>query len=365
MQSLDQFLATIRPPMTPVLIVRRSALEANIAAMQAACDAAGVRLRAHGKMHKTSQLGRAQIQAGAVGLCCQTIGEAEAYAAAGIADLLVTSPMPPWGWPRLAAIARDARVAAVVDSAAQIDLARLAASAAGVTLGIVIDVDPGMHRTGAAPQDVVALARHVTGATSLRYDGIQAYSGQLQHVSDRTARTEANASATAMVKALVAELVAAVLAPPVVTGGGTGTYALDLAAGVYTELQCGSYALMDVEYTDCGAPVDDWPFAPALFVAASVVSARHPTHVACDAGLKAVAVDGPAARVVSPMGCSWRAMGDEHGAIIGSDLPGEGALVFLQPGHCDPTINLYDALFVVDEDGALERWPIDARRVTA
>ncbi len=365
MQSLDHFLATVRPPMTPVLIVRRSAMEANIAVMQAACDAAGVRLRAHGKMHKTARLGRAQIQAGAVGLCCQTVGEAEAYAAAGIADLLVTSPPPPWGWPRLAAIAREARVASVVDSAAQIDLAQLAASAAGVTLGIVIDVDPGLHRTGVAPHDAVALARHVTTATRLRYDGIQAYSGQLQHVADLAARTTANASATAMVKALVAELVAAGLAPPVVTGGGTGTYALDLAAGGFTELQCGSYALMDVEYTDCGAPAGDWAFAPALFIATSVVSARHPTHVTCDAGLKAVSVDGPAARVVSSPGTTWRPMGDEHGAIIGKDLPGEGELVFLQPGHCDPTINLYDALFVADEDGRLERWPIDARRVTA
>ena len=365
MQPLADFLAAVRPPSTPALIVRRAALDANIAVLQAACDAAGVRLRAHGKMHKCSTLGRAQVAAGAIGLCCQTVGEAEAFARGGIADLLVTSPPPAWGWARLAAVAGQARTAAVIDSARQVGLAQAAAAAAGVTLGIVIDVDPGMQRTGVAPGEVAALVGQVRAAPHLRYDGIQCYAGNLQHIADRTARAAANAAATAVLRTLVAALDAAGLAPPVVTGGGTGTYALDLAAGVYTELQCGSYALMDIEYGDCDGPAGDWPFLPALFVAASIVSAHHASHVTCDAGLKAVSTDGPPARVLVPGGATWRAFGDEHGAIAGDDLPGEGALVFLQHGHCDPTINLYDALLVADEDGALERWPVDARRVTA
>lgn len=365
MQPLADFLAMLRPPLTPVLIVRRAALMANLSAMQAACDAAGVGLRAHGKMHKCSALGRLQVAGGAAGLCCQSVGEADAFARGGIADLLVTSPPPPWGWARLAAVAGTARLAAVVDSAAQIALAAAAATAAGVTLGIVVDIDTGQRRTGVRPGAVAALAAQAGASPGLRYDGIQAYSGHLQHVADRAARAAANADATAAVQALVAELTVAGLAPRVVTGGGTGTYALDLAGGVYTELQCGSYALMDVEYGDCGAPEGEWAFAPALFVAASVVSAQQATHITCDAGLKALSSDGPAARVVSPSGTTWRAMGDEHGAIIGDALPAEGELVFLQPGHADPTINLHDALFVADEDGTLERWPVDARRVTA
>ncbi len=364
MQPLAAFLATIRPPSTPVLVVRRAALAANLAVMQAACDAAGVRLRAHGKMHKCGMIGRAQVAAGAVGLCCQTVGEAEAFARAGIADLLVTSPPPPWGWARLAEAAEQARIAAVVDSAAQVALANAAAAAMGTVLGIMVDIDPGMHRTGVAHGQVAGLIRQVRAARHLRYDGVQAYAGNLQHIAARADRAAANAAMTAALKSLVAQLDAAGLAPPAVTGAGTGTYALDLAAGVYTELQCGSYALMDVEYADCDAPEDHWPFAPAVFVVTTVVSAQHAGHVTCDAGLKAVALDGPPPRVVAPAGATWRAMGDEHGMITGPHSPGEGGLVFLQPGHCDPTINLYDALFAADEQGGLERWPVDARRVT-
>jgi len=180
-----------------------------------------------------------------------------------------------------------------------------------------------------------------------------------------------------------------------VTGGGTGTYQQDLAGGVFNEIQAGSYVFMDVEYEDCGA-VDGqaWPFEQALFIAASVVSTRHKTHVVCDAGLKAHSVDGPPARVVAgaPQGARWRPMGDEHAAIFHpqmmgvlkaagvdfagaitaadedaaipwpADAPKVGDIVWLQPGHIDPTINLYDALLVVDEDGGFETWPVDARR---
>ena len=199
----------------------------------------------------------------------------------------------------------------------------------------------------------------------------------------------------------MADLNAAGLAPEIISGGGTGTYASDIASGVFTELQAGSYAFMDVEYEDCGAPDGGaWPFAPALFLAASVVSANHKSHVTCDLGLKAHSVDGPLARVEggAAPGSRWRPMGDEHGAIfhpemtgllrqIGaggvspaqaidtldadaavpwpSDSPGAGEIVWLQPGHCDPTVNLHDALYVVSEDGSSEVWRIDARRVTA
>lgn len=366
MQSLDEFLARVSPPMTPVAVVRRAALDANLAALQAACDAAGVRLRAHGKMHKCPALARAQVAAGAVGLCCQTVGEAEAYAAAGLTDLLVTAPLAPWGAARLAALAAaGVRIAAVADSEAQLARLDAAARAAGTVLDLVIDVDLGLRRAGAAVADAPRLAALAAGAAGLRFAGCQAYLGHLQHLADLPARAAANAAATAALAGLVGVLRDAGLPPAAVTGGGTGTFALDLAGGVFTELQAGSYALMDVEYTDCGAPGGGgWPFGAALFVAATVVSARHATHVTCDAGLKALSADGPAARVVSHAGATYRSFGDEHGAIIGGQLPGEGALVWLQPGHCDPTINLHDALFVADEDGRLERWPVSARRVT-
>ena len=144
------------------------------------------------------------------------------------------------------------------------------------------------------------------------------------------------------------------------TGGGTGTAYMDLAAGVYTELQPGSYAVMDVEYGDLG----DLPFAPALFLAASVVSANHVSHVTCDAGHKALHSNGPVSRVVQPAGSAYKPMGDEHGAIVPPGGLAEGDLVWLQPGHVDPTVALHDAFFLADEDGRLERWAIDGRRAS-
>ncbi|WP_017668321.1 alanine racemase [Sandarakinorhabdus sp. AAP62] len=359
MQSLPDFLARVKPPITPALVVRRAVMMANLAAMQAACAERGVRLRAHGKMHKCSALGRLQIEMGAVGLCCQTVGEAETYVHAGIGDVLVTAPVPAWGWLRLAALARTARVGAVMDSAAQIAEAATAALAAGVVLDAHVDVDPGMARAGVAPAGAVALAAAIAGQKGLRYAGIQAYCGHHQHLSPAE-RAAAHAEWTARLVTVVAELRAAGLAPEQITGGGTGTAAMDLAAGVYTELQPGSYAVMDVEYGDLG----DLPFAPALFLAASVVSANHASHVTCDAGHKALHPNGPMSRVVQPAGSVYKPMGDEHGAIVPPSGVGEGDLVWLQPGHVDPTVALHDAFFVAEEDGRLERWPIDARRAS-
>lgn len=390
--------AGARLPQTPALVLRRPALERNLARTQAACDAAGVRLRAHGKTHKCSTLGRLQVTGGAVGLCAQTVGEAEAFVAGGIADVLVSAPVPAWGAARLATLAAGgARVSAVADDDGQVARLGAAARAAGAELGVLVDVDLGQHRSGAAPGEAAALARTITTTPGLRYGGVQAYMGHLQHVSDLARRRAAVEAATRRLAALVAELTTAGLAPAVVTGGGTGTCTLDLAGGVFTELQAGSSAVMDAEYAACDAPGGGaWPFEPALVLAASVVSRRHLTHVTVDAGLKALSVDGPPARVVAgaAAGSLWRPMGDEHGAIfpsgsaswlreVGGDPLAFGEavdradaappfeagaspepVVWLQPGHCDPTVNLHDAFLVLGENGGWERWSIDARRVT-
>lgn len=374
------------PAQTPSLVIERAALIGNLETMQRACDSGGVALRPHGKMHKCSTIGRMQVELGAVGLCCQTVGEAEAFARGGLKDLLVSAPSPAWGPGRLVAIVREtgARIAAVCDSAAQIERLGQAAISAGVELGALVDVNIGMHRVGCTPGDAPELVQIILDTPGLRYEGVQAYFGHLQHLSE--GRAEANAAGTARLQTLVEELTALGLAPPKVTGGGSGTYAMDIANGVFSELQCGSYALMDAEYEACRGPEGDWPFRQALFVAASVVSAKHKTHVTIDVGLKATSMDVPP-RVLGGASPSsqWRSLGDEHGAILhpavrGADVdaidadpsipwpkdaPREGDIVWLQPGHCDPTINLFDAFFVTREDGGLDRWPIDARRVSA
>lgn len=388
-------IAGFTPPQTPLLVLRRAALLRNLETMQRLCTDAGVRLRAHGKTHKCSTLGRLQVETGAVGLCAQTVGEAEAFVRGGIADVLVTAPHPAWGPARLATLAKGGgRIGATVDHQDQIERLGAAARAAGVTLDCVIDIDPGTHRTGAHPSRIVELARLAAAAEGLKYAGVQAYAGHLQHIADVPARKAGDAAMTRGLAGVVEDLRAANLAPGVVTGGGTGTHAWDLASGVFTELQAGSYAVMDVEYEACSAPEGEWPFEQALFVVASVISANHKSHVTADAGFKAMASDGPPARVAhgAAAGSLWRPMGDEHGMILHpsgipalkggnfveavdaldadeaapwpEDAPRADGLVWLQPGHCDPTINLYDALHVVAEDGSFERWAVDARRVS-
>lgn len=354
------------PPVTPALVLDRAALERNLQAMQHRCTAAGVRLRAHGKMHKCSTIARRQVELGAAGVCAQTIGEAEAFAAVGIPDILITAPVALNSAARVAALADRTRIAAVADDSRLIETLAGAARSVGAEIGLVVDVDLGQRRSGCLPEEAPALARLAAAAKGLRYDGIQAYVGHLQHLDDLAARRTANETATARLRALVETLTGAGLAPGKVTGGGTGTYAYDLAGGVFTEIQAGSYAVMDAEYDDCGAPDGaPWPFAPAMYVASTVVSVRQPTHATLDAGLKALSTDGKMAKV---LGCGegwrFRFQGDEHGAAIppeGQALPGLGETIWLQPGHCDPTVNLYDAFLVWTGEG-YERWPIDARR---
>ena len=381
---------------TPVLVIIREVLERNLDLMQARCNAARVGLRAHGKMHKCSTLARLQMGKGARGICAQTIAEAEAFAAGGISDMLLTSPVSLKDASRVIALMSRTRIAAVVDDPLLVTALGSTARAAGRELDLLVDVDLGQHRTGVGSEAVVALAKTIAATTGTRFIGIQGYLGHLQHIHSARERMAANEAAVGALSGVLDRLKAVGLAPRIVTGGGTGTHTSDLATGVFTEIQAGSYALMDAEYGACEASTDPrWPFAPALFLAASVISARHRTHVTIDAGVKTLSTDGPAARVVAgaPDGSIWRGMGDEHGAIVHPsaldifkasaagplalqkaidsadielaapvDAPKLGDTIWLQPGHCDPTINLHEAFLVLEPDGSWSRWPIDARR---
>lgn len=383
---------------TPLLVLVRETLERNLDLMQARCDAAGVKLRAHGKMHKCSTLAKLQIAKGAVGVCAQTVGEAEAFAASGIANILLTSPASIKDAHRVAALATRGKFAAVVDDRILAEALAAAARARGVVLDLLADIDLGQRRTGVRPNEVVEFTGAIAAISGTRFAGIQGYAGHLQHISDPRARTLANDKALGVLAAIVGDLRAANLEPETVSGGGTGTHTSDLAGGVFTEIQAGSYAVMDAQYGACGGPDGGtWPFSAALALASTVVSARHRTHVTVDAGFKALSADGPPAKILSGAAAVsiWSGMGDEHGAIFhpaalraleGSrqdplafeaaiaaadvalpppfDAPKIGDTVWLQPGHCDPTINLHDAFFVAEPDGSWSRWPIDARRRT-
>ncbi|HXQ15688.1 MAG TPA: DSD1 family PLP-dependent enzyme, partial [Caulobacteraceae bacterium] len=330
----------------------------------------GLKLRPHAKTHKSVDIARRQIAAGALGVCCAKLGEAEALADGGIAGMLITSPIV--GEPavaRLAALAaRSPTLMHCCDHPDAVGAIGAAAKAAGVTITLLVDLDPGLRRTGvASAEDAVALARQIADHEALRFGGLQFYCGAEQHIEAYADRREAIIARTAKLTETIAALKAAGLAPPIVTGGGTGSHAIDAELGVFTELQVGSYIFMDRQYGDCAlreaAPT---PFETALMIDARVISANHPMMVTIDAGLKAFATEAGAPPILAgaPEGSTYAFMGDEHGAIVpprGVAPPKLGERLTLAAPHCDPTVNLYEAFHVVRGETLEAIWPVSAR----
>ena len=355
---------------TPVLVLDVGALDRNIAAMAALVASHGVALRPHAKTHKSVDIARRQIAAGAVGVCCAKIGEAEVLADGGVTGILITSPVAaPAAIDRLAALAATAQgLMAVVDHPGVAGRIDAALAAAGTRLDVIIDIDPGIARTGVASAEAaVALARAISDAPNLTCRGVQFYCGSQQHIEGYADRRAAIVERTAYLQEVIAALSAAGFAPGIVTGSGTGTHRIDLDLGVFTELQVGSYVFMDKQYLDCEiADGGEAPFEVSLSVDARVVSANHSGLVTIDSGYKSLSTDGGVAVVQrgAPETAFFAFMGDEHAALI---APGIGT--GLQPGdpvsltvpHCDPTVNLYDSYHVVAGDTLVDIWPVSAR----
>lgn len=348
---------------TPALLVDLDAYERNLDRMTRSLAGSGVRLRPHAKTHKCPIIARHQVERGAVGVCCQTIGEAEAMVLGGVRDVLITNQIvTPGKIRRLVGLAKQADVMACVDSAGNVaDLAD-AASVRGVCLPVLVEVDVGQHRCGVEPGGAAAaLARVIAERPSLRFAGIHAYHGGAQHLYDEGERRAALDRVAALVRETIAALTACGLGPEIVTGGGTGTYPMEAASGVYNEVQPGSYVFMDGDYRNvAGAPR---AFEQALFVLTTVLSAR-PDRAVCDAGLKASSTDSGLPTVCDRGGVLYVGASDEHGSLA-VDVAGEGPIVGerlrLVPGHCDPTVNLHDWLVGV-RGGIVESiWPVAAR----
>lgn len=327
--------------LTPALVLDLAAFERNLGKMQDRADAAGMKLRPHGKMHKSPWVAERQLAWGATGICCQKVSEAEAFVREGILDVLVSNEVrQPVMLDRLARLARGAKVALCVDDAEGVDAAATAAFRQDATLRLLVEVDVGAGRCGVqTPDEAVALADMIRQSEGLRFAGIQAYHGAAQHLPDGATRKEAIASAAARLKPVLAALKAAGIPCPVVTGAGTGTFAHEAASGLWTELQCGSYAFMDADYTRAIGP----EFEQALFVLTGVMSAPVPGRAVCDAGLKSLSVDSGLPLVCGVEGVVYEGASDEHGTLSDPALrlkPGDK--LRLIPGHCDPTVNLHD-----------------------
>jgi D-serine deaminase-like pyridoxal phosphate-dependent protein len=334
---------------TPALVLDLEMLDRNIAEMSSFAKAHNVKLRPHSKTHKSADIAKRQIKAGALGVCCAKLGEAEALAEGGVEHLHITSPVvTPQAITRLMELnGKVADLMVVVDHPANVEALNTAAAKSGKPLTVIVDIDPGMHRTGVAtPHGVVELVRKVVGLKSLKYAGVQFYCGRHQHIKDFKERKASIEERTEYLKGIVDKLEAAKLKPGIVSGSGTGTHFIDAKLGVFTELQVGSYVFMDHEYNICDLRGLDKPtFEQALQIDARVVSANTPGMVTVDAGLKAMATESGPPHVLKGAvdGATTRFMGDEHLAVIapeGKATPGHGEQVILTPPHCDPTVNL-------------------------
>jgi 3-hydroxy-D-aspartate aldolase len=268
---------------------------------------------------------------------------------------------------RLAALhARMPDLRVVADNPDVVDAIAAALRGASKRLPVVVDIDPGIRRTGVASAEAaVAVAQRISASDVLRFAGVQYYCGAQQHIEAFADRRAAIEDRTAYLGDVIAQLSTAGLAPEVVTGGGTGTHVIDAALGVLTELQAGSYVFMDRQYNDCDLRGDGAAsFGTALFVDARVISANSSSMATIDSGFKALSTDGGSPAIVAgaPVNATFLFMGDEHGALIAPDhVFRVGDLVTLGVPHCDPTVNLYDAYHIVREGTLIDIWPVTAR----
>lgn len=357
---------------TPALVLDLDAMERNLQRMADWARARALRLRPHAKMHKSAELARLQMAHGAVGVCVQKTDEALALAHAGVADIFISNEViAPAKLLRLARAVRElpTRFGLAVDSEHGVHALVSALRQAGVEgherIDVCIEIDVGHGRCGVPPGPAaLALARLVTAAPVLRFAGLHAYHGRAQHQRSDAERHATIAQAAQAVTATRQTLEAAGIAVPVVTGAGTGSFVHEAASGVWNEIQPGSYLFLDADYAANEASPDAPAFEHALFVKAQVIS-RSADRAVCDAGHKSHAIDTGLPTVWLPQGLSFGNGGDEHGVLRGEHLPELGETVWLVPNHCDPTVNLHEALVGVRgglSAGVVERLiRVDAR----
>ncbi len=353
---------------TPALLVDLDAFERNVDRMARAVAGSPARLRPHAKSHKCPVIALRQMKSGAVGVCCQKVSEAEAMVHGGVSNVLVSNEVVGSSKiARLAALAKEAWVAVCADDAGNVDALNEAAVVFGVRLPVLVEINVGADRCGVEPgEPALALARQIAASRGLEFAGLQAYHGAAQHVREFARRKEAIDAAVEKTRRTVELLQRHGLTCRLVSGAGTGSYAFEAASGVFNELQAGSYIFMDADYarnlTAAGTPGGE--FEHSLFVYATVMSRPTPERAVLDAGLKALSVDSGLPWVADLPDVEYVRAADEHGKLALKDPARTlrvGDKLRLIPGHCDPTVNLYD-WYVGIRNGRVEAlWPITAR----
>ena len=349
---------------TPVLLVDAGALERNIIAMRDIAAATGVAYRPHAKTHKSPIVANMQLEAGAVGVCCAKLGEAEIMAAAGIPDILITSQVVGRNkLVRLIQAAQTAKIMVVADNEDNISDLSSAAQTGGKPMDVLIEVDIGQGRCGVPPgPEATRLARLIAETKWLRFRGLQGYQGLIQMTADFDQRQAQVELALEKLMDTADHLKRASIEIDILTGGGSGSSIIDSALGRYTEIQPGSYVFMDSRYRHAqwpgGAPC---PFENALTILGTVISRPDPGLCVADCGHKSVTKDHGFPTVRDLDGATVVSLNDEHATI--SVPPGcktaIGSRVYLRPSHIDPTINLHDVFYALDGDRVTGVWPIE------
>ncbi len=355
---------------TPCLVLDLDALERNVKKMGDYAKSHGMRHRVHGKMHKSVDVALLQEKlGGSVGVCCQKVSEAEVFARGGIKDVLVSNQVTqPAKIDRLARMPKlGARTICCVDMVGNVADLSEAAQRHGTEIECLVEIDCGAGRCGvtSTPQ-VVELAKAIDAAPGLKFAGIQAYQGAMQHLDSYEERKGKTQIAIDMVQDAVDTLKAEGLECDIVGGGGTGSYYFESNSNVYNELQCGSYAFMDADYGRIldkdGNRIDEGEWENALFILTSVMSHAKTDKAIVDAGLKAQSVDSGLPTIFGRDDVEYVKCSDEHGVVADPD----GKLkvndkLKLVPGHCDPTCNVHD-WYVGVRNGKVETiWPVSAR----
>ena len=355
---------------TPCLIIDMESFEYNLRQMAEVITPYNVSLRPHAKMHKSIDVARQQLAQGkTTGICCQKVSEAEVFARAGINDILITNQVcDKLKIERLASIAAlGCRLSVCVDNKANIDALSAEAKKQNVHIHCLVELDCGAGRCGVEnAEQATELAIAINAAEHLIFDGLQAYQGSVQHELDHDQRKKELDASVEQVRVCLNSIAATGLSCPVVSGGGTGSFLFEASSGVYTEVQCGSYAFMDADYgrihNQNGKRLDEADWKNALFILTSIMSTAKDGQAVCDAGLKVQSVDSGLPVIFGRDDIAYINCSDEHGVI--EDKQNQLKIndkLRLVPGHCDPTCNLHDWYVCVRDGVVVDLWPVSAR----
>ena len=342
---------------TPAILINRPVFDSNMEKMARLLAPLKVALRPHYKSHKSTDIAHLQVRAGAKGITCAKVAEAEDLALAGIEDILIANQITEKSRiARVAYLAKGCRITVFVDQSQNIRDLEQAAAVEGSTIHCLVEYEVGMGRCGVTTHEAFRdLAMEVMACPHLVFDGVQAYAGQLSHEMDGTRRAEEAQRIETELQSLLADLKKWQIPVKEVSGASTGTVELRKEDTVYTEVQAGSYLFMDATYRQMGLR-----FENSLTVLATVVSTR-PDLVVTDAGVKALGVDQGNPVCPALPGASVN-MSEEHSAFT---FPGHpfhvGDKIRLIPGHCCTTMNLHDFFYFEEEGKVLNRLPVTSR----